>query len=108
MHLLGVMKMIDDLSMAHDNLHRELADIKRLIGKDKHALIKSNISLNKKVQELESKVKQLNREALTLNSIKKRYKEALDIIVVHADDPDAVRDIYSELVIKMDRLEGEE
>lgn len=36
----------ETLMMAHDNLQRELADIKQLMGKDKHALIKSNISLN--------------------------------------------------------------
>lgn len=42
----------ESLMMAHDNLQRELSDIKRLMSKDKHALIKSNISLNKKVQEL--------------------------------------------------------
>mgnify|MGYP001477453489 CR=1 FL=1 len=36
----------ESLMMAHDNLQRELVEIKRLMGKDKHALIKSNISLN--------------------------------------------------------------
>lgn len=61
-----------------------------------------------RILELEGKVKQLSSEILTLNSVKKRYKEALDIMVVHADNPDAVRDIYNELVIKLDRLEESE
>mgnify|MGYP001442251915 FL=1 len=61
-----------------------------------------------RILELESKVKQLSREILTLNSVNKRYKEALDIMVVHADDPDVVKDIYNELVIKMDKLEESE
>ena len=58
-----------------------------------------------RILELEGKVKQLSREILTLNSVNKRYKEALDIMIVHADDPDVVKDIYNELVIKMDKLE---
>ena len=70
MHLLGVMKMIDDLSMAHDNLQRELADIKQRLGKDKHELIKSNISLNKKVQELK-------KENELLKSENERYRRLL-------------------------------
>ena len=61
-----------------------------------------------RILELEGKVKQLSSEILTLNSVKNRYKEALDIMVVHADNPDAVRDIYNELVIKLDRLEESE
>jgi len=61
-----------------------------------------------RILELESKVKQLSREILTLNSVNKRYKEALDIMVVHADDSDVVKDIYNELVIKMDKLEESE
>ena len=58
-----------------------------------------------RILELESKVKQLSSEILTLNSVKKRYKEALDIMVNHADNPDVIKDIYNELVIKMDKLE---
>ena len=61
-----------------------------------------------RILELESKVKQLSSEILTLNSVKKRYKEALDIMVNHADNPDVIKDIYNELVIKMDKLEDEE
>src|SRR5690625_1012232 len=44
---------IDTLSMAHDNMARELSLFKE---KDKHELIKSNIALNKRVQELEATV----------------------------------------------------
>lgn len=41
---------IDSLSMAHDAIHRELP-------KDKHTLIKNIIGLNKRVRELEERVR---------------------------------------------------
>jgi len=85
MHLLGVMKMIDDLSMAHDNLQRELSDVKRLMSKDKHELIKANIALNKRVRELEELLGANMTEVRVLkNAIKrtkaqnKRYKALRD------------------------------
>jgi len=68
--LLGVMKMIDDLSMAHDNLQRELSDIKRLMSKDKHALIKSNINLNIRAERLQ-------KENELLKSENERYRRLL-------------------------------
>ena len=37
-----------------------------------------------------------------------RYREALDIIVEHAEYPDVIRDVYQEFVAKMEELEGEE
>ena len=76
MHLLGVMKMIDDLSMAHDNLQRELADIKQRLGKDKHELIKSNIALNKRVQGLERDVRYLRErenKIIEINQHRMKY-----------------------------------
>lgn len=45
-HIKNQQAEIDTLSMAHDEMHR-------LIDRDKHFLIKSNINLNRKVQELE-------------------------------------------------------
>src|SRR5690625_4322537 len=101
------MKMIDDLSMAHDNLHRELADIKRLIGKDKHALIKANIALNKRVQELEEERDEWKNTAQSyymtnqeLREQNKRYREALDIMLYHADNEEVIRDVYGTFVGK--------
>ena len=60
----------ETLMMAHDNLQRELSDVKRLMGKAKHELIKANIALNKRVQELEEE--------------NKRQREALEEIEEHA------------------------
>src|SRR5690625_357913 len=91
---------MDALSMSHDNLQRELSDIKRLMGKDKHALIKSNIALNERVQELEKenkRIRQMNYheayeqgkfdtnmkvwyEIPKLEQQNKRYREALEKI----------------------------
>jgi len=36
-----------------------------------------------------------------------RYREALDIMVEHAEYPDVIRDVYQEFVTKMEELEGE-
>lgn len=77
----------ESLMMAHDNLQRELVEIKRLMGKDKHALIKSNISLNKKVQELESESYNAHLERLLDRREHqiKRYREAIKKIKLLPD-----------------------
>src|SRR5690625_405054 len=45
---------IDALSMAHDAMSKELSMHRK--HKDKHALIKSNIKLNKKIKQLEKQL----------------------------------------------------
>lgn len=79
---------IDDLSMAHDNLQRELADIKQHIGKDKHVLIKRNIALNKRVQELEDTIYRDERQAVLegLYEQNKRYRERIEYMLEEAKD----------------------
>ena len=96
----GELMIKDDLIMAHDNLQRELADIKRLIGKDKHALIKANIALNRRVEELERVNKQLkgnlsvykgyynstlkhNKKLIEQNT---RYRKRLEYMLKEAKD----------------------
>src|SRR5690625_629956 len=75
---------IETLSMAHDNMARELSLFKE---KDKHELIKSNIALNKKVQELENHIDHLydNNVHLKgdyrLQEQNKRYRAALEEII---------------------------
>jgi|SRR5690625_1255378 len=74
----------ETLMMAHDNLQRELLEIKRLMGKDKHELIKANIALNRRVQELENHIDHLydNNVHLKgdyrLQEQNKRYREAIN------------------------------
>ena len=85
------MEMIDDLSMAHDNLQRELADIKRLMGKDKHALIKSNINLNIRAERLQ-------KENELLKSENERYRRLLAKIennmgITPEEDEELLREI---------------
>src|SRR5690625_4972659 len=75
----------ETLMMAHDNLQRELADIKRLMGKDKHALIKANIAFNKRVQELEKRLKIYQKRSWfedyeRVAKQNKRYRKALEKI----------------------------
>src|SRR5690625_4656576 len=76
----------ETLMMAHDNLQRELSDVKRLMGKAKHELIKANIALNRRVQELENHIDHLydNNVHLKgdyrLQEQNKRYQEALEKI----------------------------
>ena len=101
----------ETLMMAHDNLQRELVEIKRLMGKDKHALIKSNISLNKKVQELEgesskyeARINNLTFDLAVSRAQNKRYREALSII--SANLPLDEREHYVD--IARQALEGEE
>lgn len=53
----------EDLMMAHDNLNRELAEYKRLVSRDKHELIKSNINHIKRIKKLEDQNKHY-REAI--------------------------------------------
>lgn len=111
--MLGVMKMIDDLSMAHDNLQRELSDIKRLMGKDKHELIKANIALNKQVQELERERDEWRDTSQSyymtnqeLRGQNKRYRELLEKIKEMTRYDDCREAEIYELV--SDELEGEE
>lgn len=70
----------ESLMMAHDNLQRELVEIKRLMGKDKHELIKANIALNKRVQELEDKLARIHFVNNDYDKTNKRYREAIDKI----------------------------
>ena len=74
----------ETLMMAHDNSQRELSDIKRLMDKDKHELIKANIELNKRVQELEELLgANMTEVRVQKNAIKrtkaqnKRYRDML-------------------------------
>lgn len=66
----------ETLMMAHDNLSRELADIKRLIGKDKHELIKANVNHIKRIGKLE---KQNKRYREARRRIEERYDKEYDI-----------------------------
>ena len=68
----------ESLMMAHDNLQRELSDIKRLIGKDKHELIKANIALNKRVQELENANRVLKKANIGSERAKERLRNWID------------------------------
>ena len=73
---------IDTLSMAHDNMARELSLFKE---KDKHELIKANIALNKRVRELEEERDEWKNTAQSyymtnqeLREQNKRYREAIN------------------------------
>src|SRR5690625_5095599 len=68
---------IDTLSMAHDNMARELSLFKE---KDKHELIKANIALNKRVEELEEKLYQDERQKVIegLYEENKHYREVIN------------------------------
>lgn len=82
---------IDDLSMAHDSLHRELSTYKRTLPKDKHTLIKSVISLNKRVQVLEKDKKSLG------DLIEKTAKTAWGIEQQNKQIKDAYKDRESDI-----------
>jgi len=62
---------IETLSMAHDDMHR-------LLPKDKHALIKSNIALNRKVQELEMRIADDKHYVAEIMEQNKRYCKTLE------------------------------
>src|SRR5690625_1273799 len=68
---------IETLSMAHDNMARELSLVKE---KDKHELIKANIALNKRVEELEEKLYQDERQKVIegLYEENKHYREVIN------------------------------
>lgn len=84
---------IETLSMAHDNLHRG-------IEKDKHSLIKSNIALNRQVQELKEE--------------NERYIEVIESIEETANDYrngnllDIQDSFFVDEIIAISNLEGEE
>src|SRR5690625_3492395 len=100
---------IDTLSMAHDEMHR-------LVKKDKHALIKSNIALNKRVQELEEANERLQSKNIATNSKlfylekqNKRYREALEAIAYFDDKEEG--EVATRIDVKYiarKALEGEE
>src|SRR5690625_59434 len=97
----------DTLSMAHDNMARELSLFKE---KDKHELIKSNIALNRKVKELETKRDEFKKwwqdEARYNNKLieqNKRYREGIE----KAIDKLIWNSVESEEIL-LKALEGEE
>lgn len=76
---------IDTLSMAHDAMHRKLSTYKESLPRDKHTLIKTIHSLNKRVQELEDTnnknywiASDFKFENLKLEQQNKRHREALE------------------------------
>ena len=70
----------ETLMMAHDNLQRELSDIKRLIGKDKHALIKILIARNREVSKLRDVIRQDSERVQELKVHKDIYYKTLEKI----------------------------
>jgi len=91
----------DDLIMAHDNLQRELADYKRLNQKDKHELIKSNISKIRKIEELEKEV--LSHKEF----IWKLKHEKFESVIKKKDGLEILNSI-ADIVAEFENLEGEE
>src|SRR5690625_2489245 len=85
---------IDTLSMAHDNMARELSLFKE---KDKHELIKANIALNRRVQELEDVNSQLERQAPGVE---------LDLLNMELIDALKQNKRYREVINKFFELEG--
>lgn len=105
---------IDTLSMAHDNMHR-------LLDKDKHALIKSNISLNKRVKELEEELNgngiqlgykgmygRCNRDYAELLEQNKRYSEAIKDVREQLYEMDEWKKGIINVIKILKRMEGEE
>lgn len=98
---------VETLMTAHDNLQRELSDIKRLMGKDKHALIKSNIALNKKVQELEEDYEYLSHHYGIETEQNKRYREGIERLIRNLEGRvDYI--LFDEIKDFVEALEGEE
>lgn len=117
-------KELEELKRDYNKLKTEFEEFKQHIGRDKHELIKSNIALNKKVQELKYENTMLNdvkkletllrnqnywktkeMKSLLQEKINKleqqiqRYKEMLDIIIDHTDNPEAIKEIcFSEVI----------
>ena len=98
----------ESLMMAHDNLQRELSDIKRLMGKDKHALIKNNIALNRKVKELErdkEELYKLNQRASEDATV--RYKSLLSHTIEQAERLQELRKRYLTLTKENNQVNDE-
>src|SRR5690625_1498855 len=70
---------IDSLSMAHDDMHR-------LLPKDKHFLIKSNINLNRKVQELSRVISCVASREVEIVEQNELYREVIEEIKKTSDD----------------------